>query len=285
MNRMRFMVIILITWLLFLFSIERLIEPINISRVAYPFAPLMAVLVIVVPILRKAPLWALLLVPIPIFLALKALAGYEVLGTAFPLTMTELCIISVTTILAHWVSNGLGEFEKAVARITIGPAVDLPESFATDQAEMYREVKRARHYQRPLSMMAIGIEDGSIQVALDRMVQEAQQSMMKRYVLSDVARVLCDELDDYNIIAQANGHFLVLLPEIQPRDLDELTKRLHSAVSERVGVILRVGTASFPRDAVTFESLVDEATKEIKKEAKSEVSSWSGRAIMEHQTT
>jgi GGDEF domain-containing protein len=282
---MRFLVIILIIWLLFFFSIERLVGAINISRVAYPFAPLMAILTILIPQLRRAPLWILLVVPIPVFLVLKAWAGYELWAAAFPLTVTEVCTIAVTTILAHWVGNGLSEFESAVAHITIGQAATLPESFSTDQAEMYREVKRARHHQRPLSLMAIGIEEASIQVALERMVQEAQQAMMRRYVLSDVARALCGELEDYNIVAQGEGHFLVLLPEASPQNVNELVTKLCTVVSEQVGVSLRIGTASFPSDAVTFESLVEKASSEMQQKLRPEHSPRSRNLAVKHQTT
>lgn len=259
MRRMRFLVAILIIWLFFFYNIERLSEPIDITSVAYTFVPLMAVLTIVVPHLRKVPAWVLLLAPIPVFLVLKVWMKSHVWGTALPLTVTEICFIAVTTILARWVSNGVSEFERAIAHITIGQVGTLPEPFSTGQAEMYQEVRRARNHQRPLALMAVGVEKESIQVALDRMVQETQQAMMKQYVLSDVARTLCEELEDYNIIAQRNDHFLILLPEVTSKQLTDLTDRLRRAVSERAGVTLQIGSASFPEDAVTFESLVKKA--------------------------
>jgi GGDEF domain-containing protein len=263
MRRLRFLVAILIIWLFLFYNIERLSEPINITRVAYTLVPFMAVLTILIPRLRKVPLGVLLVGPIPIVLVLRAWLRYGVWGMYIPLTVTEICVIALTTILARWVSNGLGEFESAIANITIGQAGKLPEPFSTGQGEMYREVRRARHHQRPLTLMAIGIEEGSIQIALDRMVQEVQQAMMKQYMLSGVSKILCDELADYNIIAQRNDHFLALLPEVTPEKLTDLIERLRGAVSERVGVALQIGVASFPEDAVTFESLVEKAIEEM----------------------
>lgn len=263
MRRMRFLVAILIIWLFLFYNIERLSKPINISSVAYTFVPIIAALTIIVPPLRKVSLGVLLVGPIPIFLLLKAWLGYHIWGMAIPLTVTEICVIALTTILARWVSNGLSEFESAIAHITIGQVGKLPEPFSTGQGEMYREVRRARHHQRPLTLMAIGVEEESIQVALDRMVQEVQQAMMKQYVLSGVAKTLCDELEDYNIIAQRNDHFLALLPEATPERLTDLIERLRRAVSEQVGVTLQIGAASFPEDAVTFESLVEKAVGEM----------------------
>ena len=263
MRRLRFLVAILIIWLFLFYNIERLSKPINITRVAYISVPIMAILTILVSRLRKVPLGVLLVGPVPIFLVLKAWMGFRVWGTAIPLTVTEICVIALTTIMARRVSNGLSEFESAIAHITIGQVGKLPEPFSTGQGEMYREVRRARHHHRPLTLMAIGVEEESIQVALDRMVQEVQQAMMKQYVLSGVARTLCDELEDYNVIAQRNDHFLALLPEVVPEKLSDLTERLRRAVSEQVGVALQIGIASFPEDAMTFESLVEKAVEKM----------------------
>jgi GGDEF domain-containing protein len=266
MKRVRVSVSLLVVWLIFFYSIERVSEPINISRVAYPIAPLMAVLVILIPRLRKAALWALLIVPIPIFLAIKAWAGYRVFGTAIPLTITEICIITTTTILAHWVSNGVNEFESAVKHITIGPA-DLLAPFSDGQARMYQEVRRARHHRRPLSLLAVGFDNDSIQIALHRMVQEAQEAMVEQYVATSVARTLCDELEDYNLVARNSNRFLVLLPEVTPDRVSDVTSRLRKTVEEQLGITLRMGAASFPEETVTFEGLVEKATERMNKES------------------
>jgi len=275
----------LVIWLFLFYNIERLSKPVDITGVAYTFVPIVAALTVAIPRLRQAPLWVLLGVPVPIFLALKAWTGSRVWGLAMPLTVTEICVIAITIILARWVSNGVGEFESAIAHITIGPVDTLVEPFSTGQAEMYREVRRARHHQRPLGLLAVGVEEKSIRVALDRMVQEVQQAMMKRYVLSDVARTLCHTLEDYNVIAQTNDHFLILLPEVTSEQLGDLVGQLRQATSERVGVTLQIGTASFPRDAVTFESLVEKATGEMNGNLKPESAVHAHRLATEQHTT
>lgn len=282
---MRLLVAILVIWLFLFYNIERLSKPINITKVAYVFVPLMTAIAIVIPRLRKVPLWVLLAVSLPAFLLLKAWVGYPVWGVSLPLTVTEIGVIAVTTVLARWVNDGVSEFESAIARITIGQADKLPEPFSTGQAEMYQEVRRARHYQRPLALMAIGVEQGSIQVALDRMVQEVQQAMMKQYVLSGIARRLCDELEEYNIIAKKNDHFLALLPEVTSEQLADLVGRLRQSVSEQVGVGLRIGTASFPEDALTFESLVEKAVEEMNGNLEPDSSLQPERLATEHRTT
>lgn len=285
MKRMRFLVAILIIWLFLFYNIERLSKPVDITDVAYTFVPLVAALTVCVPRLRKVPLWVILVVPVLVFVVLKAWLKSRVWGMALPLTVMEICFIAATIILARWVSNGVGEFESAIAHITIGEVDRLVEPFSTGQAEMYREIRRARHHQRPLALMAVGVEEKSIQVALDRMVQEVQRAMMKRYVLSDIARTLCHRLEDYNVVAQTNDHFLILLPEVTSEQLTDLVGRLRQVVSEQVGVVLQVGTASFPDDAVTFESLVEKAVGEMNGKKKSESSLRPQRLATEHHTT
>jgi len=264
MKRMRFRVSLLIIWLFFLYNIERVDDTIDITRIAYLFVPLVAVLTVSVPFLCKAPWWVQLTFPGALFLLLKVVVRSELWGSAFPLTVMELSIVTLTAALARFVSDGVGEFERAIARIMIGPGDELFEPSSTGEAEMYKELKRARNYGRPLALLALEVDNASIRAALDRMVQEAQQAMMKRYVLSDVAKVLCDKLEDYDIIARRGDHFLVLLPEVPNEQLFELSNRLQEVVYQETGVILKIGTAAFPHDAVTFSNLLEKALKGLK---------------------
>jgi hypothetical protein len=263
MRRLRILVVLLIFWLLLLFSVERFVASINISHVAYAFVPLVALLILLIRPLKPNQLWIFLSAAIPLFMLLKALAGYEVISAGLPMTVTELCAISITALLAYWISNGLGEFEEAVAHITIGSGEETISERMRGQAEMYREVRRARRYQRPLTLLTIGVDEGSIQVALDRIVREAQEALLKRQMLSDVARSLCDQLEDYNLITQQVDRFMILLPEIAPERTEEVIEELKRDIAIKVGVELKFGVAHFPSDAVTFESLVEKANREV----------------------
>ena len=285
MKRMRFFVGVLVVWLFLLYNIERLSKPINLTDVAYTFVPVVALLIILIPRLLTVPLWAWLGGAIPVFLLLKIWLRSRAWGASLPLTVTEACLIAVTIILARWVSHGVSEFESAIAHITIGQVDTLAEPISTGQAEIYREIRRARHHQRPLALVAVGVEEKSIQVVLDRMVQEVQQAMMKRYVLSDIARTLCHGLEDYNVIARTNDYFVILLPEVTAERLPDLLSRLHQTVSEQVGVCLQIGAASFPDDAVTFEALVDKAVGEMNGNRKPKPSLRPQRLAAEHHTT
>lgn len=282
MKRLRFFIVIIVLWLFLLYNIERLSQPINISSVAYILIAATAALTILVPGFHQTPLWLIVGGPIALFLALKTWLGFHLWGTAIPLTVTEMSFIALTSLLARQVSRVLGEFEQVVADITIEMVGKATGPFAAGQGEMYREVRRARTYQRPLSLMTFGLGEKTLQDTLPRMVAEAQHAMGQHIALSGIARVLDEELEDYHIIAKQNNHFIVLLPETEQRALATLESQLRKAVAERMGITPRIGTSSLSDDIVTFERLVKEAQAAM--EATEEASPSSGSLTAEHQT-
>lgn len=263
MRRLRLLTVGLTVWLLALFSIERISAPINISRVAYPFIPLMAALVLLVPGLSALPVWVLIVVPVPVFLVLKSWAGYSLGGASLPITITEVAAILVTILLARKISQGLTEFEDAVHQITLGPNELLPEEMHAGEANLYREVRRARHHNRPLALLAVGMDPATQSAALSRILAETQEAILQRAMASSVARTLSKELDDYNLVVYGGDHFLVLLPEMTAERVNRLEECLAAAAQDQLGMKLNFGAAFFPQDAVTYESLVAKARQEM----------------------
>ncbi len=263
MKQIRVRVAVFVCWLVLFCNFWRLIDPLGITAVAAITVMIVAVLILITPGLARGPVGIILAFPILLFLALKAAAGAGVLGADTLLTIAEVCAIGITILLARWVSSAVSEFESAIAHITIGRRGQAPEPPLPGPGSIYREIRRARNYERPLTLMAVAVEEQSVQVALDRMVQEAQLALMKQYALAGVSKVLCEELEDCNVIVQSDGHFLIGLPEVTPEQLPSLMERLRQLVSEQVGVSLRIGAASLPQDGLTFEGLQDKAIQDM----------------------
>jgi GGDEF domain-containing protein len=198
-----------------------------------------------------------------VLLLFKAGIGEFTNVLSIPYAFSEVCILALTTFLAYWVNMAITEFESSVAHISVGHNDKLPESDAVGQGLIYREVRRARNHQRPLTLMTVGVDEKSIKVALDRMVQETQMAMMKQYTLSDISKTLCKTFEDSDIIVKSNDHFLIVLPETRVENVPGLIERLRRQVSEEVGVNLKIGTASLPVDGFTYEGLIEKATGEM----------------------
>jgi GGDEF domain-containing protein len=267
MRRVRLLIILLVVWLFLFFNMERLFGSLNISGVAYVLVPTMAVVTLLASRLNKVPFQIFLTAPILVFIILKIWEGRPVAGAGIPLTVMEACAILITMGLMRAISLEVGAFEKAVANITLGQVGKLPPTFSEKQGEIYQEVRRARNYQRPLMLMAISVEESSIQVAVDRIVERIQQLMAKQYALSGIAKTLCEETE-CSMIALQDDHFLVLLPELTPENYPALAARLRKSILEQVGVTLQIGVASLPEDTLTFEGLVDKAVAQMTLKAK-----------------
>jgi hypothetical protein len=261
MKRIRFPVALLIIWLFAFYNIERLSKHIDISQIAYMFVPLVAVLTLAYQPLQRVNVWLLTGAATVAFLGLEAWLGNG-LGVGLPIVVTQVCALVVTVLLARRVGLGVADFENAVVNMTLGHFAER----RTRQGEIYREVQRARVYHRPLMLVALRADEASVEVALDQVVREAQQAMMKQYVLAGVSKVLSDELDDYNIVAKRREHFLIVLPEMTPEKLPNVVNRLKKIVADRMGVTLKVGTAALSREVTTFEGLVQRAMSEIEDE-------------------
>jgi hypothetical protein len=262
MNALRLQFMIFAAWLVFFFNIERVSEPINIASFVYVITGLLALITLGIGLRGLSSLWPIL-IAIVIFIGLKIVFKHPILGSAIPITVTELGAIALTGVLAHRLARSLQEFESAVANITIGRIGKESTPFSSGQAEMYREVKRAREHNRPLTMVAMKVKEGSMQVAMHRMVEEAQRTMMKRYVQAGIARILSEELQDYDIVAQQDDWFILLLPETPPEEHACLAARLHQVIAENMRVDVEIGTTTFPDEAVTFESLIDLAIHKV----------------------
>lgn len=282
MKQLRVRVVLLACWLVFFYNLHRILEQLNISRFTYSMVMVMVLTALIVPRVVRIPIWVILTVPVPLLIIYKASTGALTDSMSVPIIIMEVCIISVTTSLAYWVNMAITEFENSVANITIGRTEKLPETDSVGQGLLYREVRRARNHQRPLSLMTIAVDEKSIKVALDRMVKEAQQAMMKQYTLSTVSKTLCDKLADSDIIVRQNDHFLIILPETKPEHLPGLIDRLRQQVTDQVGVDLKIGTASLPLDGFTLEGLIDKATTEMQSDLEPHHASEIERLAVKH---
>lgn len=260
MKRLRLLISTIILWLFLLYNIERLSQPLNISSVAYIFIAAIAILTILIPHINRLALGLTLGGPIALFLALKAWLGYPMAGPAIHLTITEISAIALTGLFARQINHVLEELEQLLRDIVIKTVGKPTESFAHGQGNMYREVRRARSYGRPISLMAVGIEEESLRNALPGIVVEAQQAMQKHLAFSMIAQMLDEELEDHHIIAKQNNHFIILLPEVADTDLRGMESHLLQKASDQMGLALKIGSSSLSDETVTFERLVEKAT-------------------------
>ena len=271
MTQLRYLFIAMCGWFFLLYNIEKLIAPINIASFVYVFVVACTVLLIVSVRLCQWPLYWLLALVFPVYFLLKTTLGYEIGGDNLSLTITELSVITVTTVLARMIGLQFEEWRKIITSLTLGELRDDLQPFETGQAQIYREIRRARRHQRAAALLAVtaidisGEADGKrIQdTPLYRFLEEVRRETLEKYVSARLAEFLVAELGDLAIVTKRNSHFVTLLPEMDRSNLQDVVRRLQLAAKEKLGLQLKIGMSTFPDEAVTFERMLEDAETEM----------------------
>jgi hypothetical protein len=269
MRTMHYRVSLLTAWLLFFYNLERASKYVSSQRIdlltpyAYVFVAFVGLVTLILPSLFRLPLPVLVSGGVGLFLIFKPLSGYPLGGAALPVTITEICAVLVTGLLTRQVIAAIREFETSIVNFTIKRVGRQTKAFTTEQGEMYQEVRRARAFNRPLTLLAIGPEKSSFGGAIEKMVVEVQRATTKQYVLAALAKRLEDLLGPYSIIAQDGDKFLVLLPEQSGEEAPHLVSQLRGQIQEAMNLELRIGTASLPEIEI-FDELVEAAYADMK---------------------
>lgn len=271
MRQLRYFIIALCGWFFLLYNIERLIAPINIASFVYVFVAGITVLLLFSVQLAKLALPWLFAIILPLYFALKWVLGIEVGGAHLPLTITELSAIIITTSLARMIGLQVEEWRRIITSLTIGDLHAEHQPFETGQAQIYREIRRARRHQRAAALLAISAVESSTEsttkqlrsTPLYRFLEEVQRETLDKYVSARVAELLVAELGDLAIVTKRDNHFVTLLPETDGERVQEITRKLQTAAKEKLGLQLKIGISTFPDRAVTFETMLENAESEM----------------------
>jgi hypothetical protein len=201
----------------------------------------------------------LIAVALGLFLILKVLLHYPLLGPGLPLTVTEVLAVLVSFGLGRRITLSLLEYEKSVVDLAALNWVTRPLSFLEMQDQFYREVRRARLHDRPLSLVAVRPDTQLSPMQINALIAETQLRLTKHYQEVRFAELFSTELSDCDLIAKCDDHFVLMLAETDSKRARDVARRLEVRVRELLGVGLQTGVATFPLEEVTLAGLVKRA--------------------------
>jgi len=272
MKRLRRSVLALLVFLAIFYNIERLDfgqqNVINIQPIVYLVGFAAVVSVIFVPILRRRSVVVSIAIWIGVLVVGKLIMpeGRPLWGGIYTyLSITEAVLVAMLVVLAKNVARNLFEFEEVVKNISFADMGRRVKSLSEVEDDIHGELLRSRRHHYPLTVMVVQPDPESVKAALHRMVQEVQKAMMARYVIASLARVIGGQLRRTDIVVDQHqqGRFVIVSPDTSAAHSAVLAERIKTAATEKLGVELSCGIASFPDEALTFTELVSQAEAQL----------------------
>jgi hypothetical protein len=270
MGKLRNLILYLTFGLAVLFNIERLdfgVEnEINILTFVYFLALGIVLATIFYQRLARLPVSITLPAWLMVYLALRIFLFNErpLLGGVYSyLTITEIALLALLTFLAHQVATELNEFDKAVLMVSVLRGRPQIPPIEDSQDRILAELNRSRHYNSPLSLIVVDFETSGIPVQIPRILLNMQKEMVDRYLQVRIGEMIRPALRRMDLLLddQANNRLLILTPEVKVQDTQILIDRIRQDISSHLQIDAAFGVASFPDEALTFEDLIQEASR------------------------
>lgn len=273
MRQLRQSILYLVIGLVIFLNLERFdlgeVNLINIDSFVYVLGSGAVMATIVVAPLSRTRFSTQLALWLGAYLLLKVFIFNDrpMIGGPFTyLFVTEIALLALVIWLAYRVADGLQEFVEAVKVVTLaGMDQSIPE--VKDARDLIlAEMNRVRRYDRPLSVIVATMDGRSAQTSLPRLIEEAQRVLSRRFVNARLGGIVRNELRRMDLILgdYEQGRVIAVCPEVNSQGITRLIERIQRAVQEDLDISVKVGAASFPEGALTFEDLVLQAEEQAR---------------------
>lgn len=154
---------------------------------------------------------------------------------------------------------------KPTAADSLRAALEIPVYFHTIP-RLEAELRRARRYERPLSMIVIGAEGvprgGRLRASTDAFVPGPAE--MGPLLFAFLGAFLRSSLRETDLLAAVPESLLYVgfLPEVDGDGAEEAASRVAAEFAVLTSLKLRTGIAEFPRDGFTVGDLFQSATQD-----------------------
>jgi GGDEF domain-containing protein len=268
MSGLKRQIALLLIYLVGVFSLERLDfgapGMLNLHPYAYALIVVAMLLTIIVPQLRGASVFILLILWESIYVVLWLLISPQVNPLTFAnlqVTIVELILIATGVLIVHGLARHVNQLEDTIESIAFG---EIPgrANLLEDATEAIKvELTRSRRYNRPLTVLVLEPDPEAIQSNLQRVFQEMKLNSARRYAIARLCQIVNETSRRTDLIFQQSrqGRFIVLCPETDPQDCSILANRIQNIAHESLGIPVAWGAAVFPADALTFEELLHKA--------------------------
>lgn len=270
MTKLRIWLAINAAWLFVFYNIERINEPMSIAPFVYVMVPVAIGIMALFPTtVRGRNVFYFLAATAIAFVALSLLTGHAIFNAALPLAVLEVACITISIMLFRHYMGFVTEFENIISKLTFRQLGLPPRLYESLEAEdVYREVRRSRVHEHPLSMLIVEPELSNALLPGSKLMQELHQVLARRFAYAQIVNIFSNNLRDIDLMIQHGDGFALVLPETESAQSEQIVQHVQQVVQEQLGIQLRVGKAAFPENAITLGGLVDFARADLRKQSK-----------------
>ena len=180
-------------------------------------------------------------------------------------TLIEIALLSISIFLAFEVARNLKQTDDTLARVMLPDLGNRIMPMEDASKDIAAEFVRARRHNRPLALVVIEPAEGSIKDTLTGAVHQIQATLLERYMVSSIAKVIGEEARRIDLIVQPdeNGKFVILCPETSAEGSTVMANRIQETVREQLGINVHYGFATFPEQALTFDEILARAENNL----------------------
>jgi hypothetical protein len=251
------------------FSDNPVINTIDLHTFVYGVAVIAILSILMLPALSRSSFPVLAALWFVVFLGFKLLllSQRPLWGGVYTyLSLTELAFLILLVYQARELAGALHEVGNMAEYVALADAgIHLPQ-LEDAGPKIRREMTRSRYYHRALSVIVVKPDSWSLEMTVPRLMEEIQKAVAQRCVAVKLADLLGEQLRVVDTVLEDREHeaFVILCPEVDAKGTALLAEHLRQAVADQLGLLVQCSMASFPEEAITFESLVAEAYRKLK---------------------
>ncbi|MFH1729583.1 MAG: sigma 54-interacting transcriptional regulator [Pseudomonadota bacterium] len=129
------------------------------------------------------------------------------------------------------------------------------------ESRLDEELDRANRYERPLSLMMIGINFKALQKTETKETLDEKKEM----IIAELVLMIKGMIRAMDIISAYSSEELeLMLPETSKDEAYKLARRITSDAVKSIGIPVNIGIANYPDDSLSKELLIDKSRQALK---------------------
>jgi len=267
MYRFRVLIIISIVWLFAILNWGRLVDDTALQDLT--IQPFVSILIFVMIILHIAILssstWSYTLGNIVILLAfgigkIVTFRGTFAFHTFVPSLVLEMFVLLTSYWLVRELAAWFQTYSSSLRQSIFNPINTLVRNTYADETVIEQKIALARRFDRELTLLYIQLDEQPTHE--NRVIWDNLKEIKLATLQLRLAELLGFLAGDTSVKAWHEGNLVICL-QVERKEVNMIITELQDVISDVLKMHIEVGFATFPKDGLMFDDLVEKAINQI----------------------